>query len=127
MYFMAEQNMNRLKNKADNSQLSERERIADRIRQARKSRHISQRALGKSIGVSDKAISSYEHARSMPPVALLTRIALRTGKPLTFFTERKAENIDIASKLKSIDKELKAIYALLDTLSKNKDNFYTGY
>jgi transcriptional regulator with XRE-family HTH domain len=119
---MAEQYMNRLKNKADNSQTSERKRIANRIRQAREGSHISQRALGKRIGVSDKAISSYEHGRSMPPVAILTRIALRTGKPLTFFTGGKAENSDIASKLKNIEKEIKANHALLNTLSKNKDN-----
>jgi transcriptional regulator with XRE-family HTH domain len=108
--------------KKKNGQLDERKKLADRIKQARESSHISQRALGKSVGVSDKSISSYEHARSLPPLDILTKIALRTRKPLTFFIEEKTATSDITSKLKRVEKELKEIHALLDKISKNKDN-----
>jgi transcriptional regulator with XRE-family HTH domain len=106
----------------NNGQLNERKKLAGRIKRARESSHISQRALSKSLGVSDKLISSYEHARSMPPLNRLTIIALRTGKPLTFFVGEKTAIRDIASKLKSVEQEIKEIHALLDQISKTNDN-----
>ena len=109
----------------EHGQLDERKKLANRIKQARKNSHISQRALGKSIGVSDKSISAYEHARSMPPLNQLTKIALRTRKPLPFFVEGKTAKSTLTRKLQSVEQELKEIHALLDTISKNKDNRLT--
>ena len=42
--------------------------LAKRIRNARENAHLSQQALGKGIGVSDKSISAFEKGRSQPPL-----------------------------------------------------------
>lgn len=99
----------------------ERQKLAMRIKQARESSHISQRELGKSIGVSDKSISSYEKARSMPPVEKLKKIAQKTNKPLLFFTEDKTVKIDIISKLNVVEKELKEIHEILIKFKKENN------
>lgn len=106
--------------KVQNSQQTERGKLADRIRQAREDAHISQKELGESIGVSDKSISSYEKSRSMPPVDKLKKIAKITNKPLLFFTEEKTVTIDIMSRLNTIDKELQLVKDLLTKLQKDK-------
>ena len=102
----------------DTEQQIERKKLANRIKEARESSHISQKELGDSIGVSDKSISSYEKARSMPPVEKLKKIALKTNKPLLFFTEEKTAKIDIVSKLNLIEKELQGIREILVKLQK---------
>ncbi len=103
-----------------NNDLVERKKLAVRIKLARESSHISQRELGESIGVSDKSISSYEKARSMPPIEKLKKIASKTNKPILFFTEEKTIKIDIVSKLNVIDKELREIRDILSKLQKEK-------
>jgi transcriptional regulator with XRE-family HTH domain len=87
--------------------------LAQRIRQARESVHISQKELGENIGVSDKSISSYEKGRSMPSFEKLKKIASITKKPITYFTDEQTKNTNILEKLLSIEQDLEDIKKLL--------------
>jgi len=87
--------------------------LAKRIRSARENAHLSQQELGKGIGVSDKSISAYEKGRSQPPLENLRKIADATHHPLTYFTEEHTREIDIATKLQSIERELAEVKRLL--------------
>ncbi|HSX08725.1 MAG TPA: helix-turn-helix transcriptional regulator [Candidatus Saccharimonadales bacterium] len=87
--------------------------LALRIRTARSNAHLSQYALGKSIGLSDKAISAYEKGRSQPPLENLKKIADVTQYPLTYFTEEENADVEISTKLLSIERELAEVKKLL--------------
>jgi transcriptional regulator with XRE-family HTH domain len=87
--------------------------LAKRIRSARSNAHLSQDALGKSIGLSDKAISAYEKGRSQPPLENLRKIADATSHPLTYFTQEDNSDSEITSKLLSIERELAEVKRLL--------------
>ncbi len=87
--------------------------LAKRIREAREEANLSQATLAKHIGVSDKAISSYEKGRSIPPFENLKKIAESTNRPLTYFTDESAVESLIATKLTTIEKELAEIKKLL--------------
>ncbi len=87
--------------------------LAHRIRSARENARLSQNALGKDIGVSDKSISAYEKGRSQPPLKNLRKIADATRHPLTYFTQENNADITIATKLQSIERELAEVKRLL--------------
>jgi len=87
--------------------------LARRIRTARENAHLSQQSLGKSIGLSDKSISAYEKGRSQPPLENLRKIADATRYPLTYFTEDSNDEIEITTKLLSIERELAEVKRLL--------------
>ena len=88
--------------------------LARRIRQARINAKLSQAELGKGIGLSDKSISAYEQGRSIPPFPKLKKIAEQTSHPLAYFTEEKStQNVDLAQKLASIERELAEVKRLL--------------
>jgi transcriptional regulator with XRE-family HTH domain len=87
--------------------------LAKRIRSARSSAHLSQHALGKSVGLSDKAISAYEKGRSQPPLENLRKIADATNYPLTYFTQEENSDVEITAKLLSIERELAEVKRLL--------------
>ncbi|HWY79204.1 MAG TPA: helix-turn-helix transcriptional regulator [Candidatus Sulfotelmatobacter sp.] len=87
--------------------------LARRIRSARENAHLSQNALGKSIGLSDKSISAYEKGRSQPPLKNLQRIADATNHPLAYFTQETPDDAAIAAKLLSIERELAEVKRLL--------------
>jgi len=87
--------------------------LAERIRKARMSAHLSQLTLGKNIGVSDKSVSSYEQGRSRPSVDTLQKIAKVTNTPVSFFTEENNLETTIVKKLTSIERELNEIKNLL--------------
>jgi transcriptional regulator with XRE-family HTH domain len=87
--------------------------LAQRIRAARRNAHLSQEALGKSLGLSDKSISAYEQGRSTPPIEKLKKIAEMTSYPLTYFTHDDSDEITIATKLLSIERELAEVRKLL--------------
>jgi len=87
--------------------------LAKRIHEAREEAQLSQASLAKSIGVSDKAISSYEKGRSTPPFEKLQKIAEITSRPLTFFTDEAALDSLIAAKLTTIEQQLQEIKELL--------------
>lgn len=94
--------------------LKKQDNIAVRIRKAREGLHISQKELGKSIGVSDKSISSYEQGRSVPPIEKLRKIAKKTKKPLYYFTDEETMTMDLIGKLNLIESELQAVRELLE-------------
>lgn len=87
--------------------------LAKRIRSARSNAHLSQHALGESIGLSDKAISAYEKGRSQPPLENLRKIAGATRHPLTYFTQEENADVEITAKLLSIERELAEVKRLL--------------
>lgn len=88
-------------------------RLAKRIREARENARLSQQELGESIGLSDKSISAYEKGRSQPPLENLRKIADATSYPLTYFTQENNDEVTIASKLASIERELAEVKRLL--------------
>ncbi len=87
--------------------------LAKRIYSARSTAHLSQHALGESIGLSDKAISAYEKGRSQPPLENLRKIADATNHPLTYFTQEDNSDSEITTKLRSIERELAEVKRLL--------------
>ena len=87
--------------------------LAQRIRAARRNARLSQDALGRSIGLSDKSISAYEQDRSTPPIEKLKKIAEITSHPLAYFTHDDTDEVTIASKLLSIERELAEVKRLL--------------
>lgn len=103
--------MSQLKSKS----LSE---LAQRIRNARKQSHLSQAALAKGIGVSDKSISSYEKARSIPPFVKLKKIAEQTHHPISYFMNEDSGEAEISQKLTSIERELLEVKRLLRNAKK---------
>src|SRR5579872_2646577 len=88
-------------------------KLSQRIRTARERAHLSQHELGKSIGLSDKAISAYEKGRSQPPLENLRKIADATNYPLTYFTQDENPDGEITAKLLSIERELAEVKRLL--------------
>ncbi|MEK7571493.1 MAG: helix-turn-helix transcriptional regulator [Patescibacteria group bacterium] len=87
--------------------------LAQRIRKARKTAHLSQHDLGASVGVSDKSVSAYEQGRSVPPISKLKKIADATQHPLSFFTQENVDEATITAKLLSIERELTEVRKLL--------------
>lgn len=61
--------------------------IADRIKQARKDAQLSQGALARSIGASDRTVARWENGVTAPNHRQLPLIAEATGKPAGFFVE----------------------------------------
>lgn len=90
-------------------------KLPKRIRAAREKAHLSQHDLAKSIGISDKSISSYEKGRSTPPFDKLKKISEFTNLPIHFFIGENSDELTIVSKLKSIEQELEEIKKLLKT------------
>ena len=88
--------------------------LADKIRQARLDAGMSQRALGYSLQLSDKAVSAYEVGRAVPTVDTLREISRLTEKPLVYFIENEDElDVDLMTKLRKIEKELQEVKQLL--------------
>ena len=89
--------------------------LALKIRRARKESKMSQKELGEALGISDKAISSYEQARAIPPIKTLQKIAKLTRKPLGYFTATEENEVDysVSAILANIEKEFKEVKELL--------------
>lgn len=92
--------------------------LAKRIRSARVEARLSQNALGKLLGVSDKSISAYEQGRSMPPFEKIKKIAESTNHPISYFTEDNNNEAVIATKILSIERELSEVKKLLKASQK---------
>lgn len=97
----------------DRSDKGRLEELSRRIKKARREAHISQAELGQVVGVSDKAISSYEKGRSIPPFAKLKKIAQATEHTLAYFGDGEEIEVTITSKLSKIEKQLEEIRKLL--------------
>ena len=88
--------------------------IPEKIRLARTAAGLSQKQLAISVGLTDKAISSYEKGRAMPPVDVLREISLSTYKPMAFFLdETSTDEANLQMKLEIIERELSEIRKLL--------------
>jgi transcriptional regulator with XRE-family HTH domain len=93
--------------KGKKSQQAARELLARRIKRARHEAGLSQKELGKKLKLSDKAISSYEVARSQPTLDTLRRIGQATQRPITYFVDEvDPDNVDLLLKIKKIEQEL---------------------
>lgn len=84
------------------------------IQKARKDAGFSQKKLASYLSVSDKAISSYEIGRTMPNLELLGKISKIVNKPLSYFNSNTlVSNVDLQTRLKTVEKELLEIKKLL--------------
>lgn len=86
--------------------------IGQKIKQARNDRRITQEALAKAIGVSDKSISAYESGRVQPPLEALEKIASYTDQSLTYFIEPTNDS-NIIKKLNEVQIIFEEIKSLL--------------
>ncbi len=77
--------------------------IGQRIKEAREELNVSQKDLGMSLGLSDKAISAYEANRTIPPLETLVRIAQELHKPLDYFIQSDSNTFRIESQLSKIE------------------------
>lgn len=98
------------------------EYIGDRIRRARETQGVSQKALGLSLGLSDKAISAYESGRILPPIETLSKIAKELDKPFSYFV---AEVADEASLYDRIDRTEKMVEELITEIKSVKNLLLT--
>lgn len=87
--------------------------VAVRIRQARQQAKLSQRDLGKELGVSDKTVSAWEVGRAEPSLEMLYNIGETTNQPINFFLRDQSQEYSIPSKLAAIEKELHKVRQLL--------------
>ena len=64
-------------------------KIGQRIKLARHAARLSQRELGRRIGVSGAMICKYELGQTMPSLAKLQQISAHTDMPVEFFLRPK--------------------------------------
>jgi len=83
--------------------------LSARIRNARKDANLSQIELANLVGISDKAISSYEVSRATPPLDVLKKIAAVTGKQMSFFFDQDADSVVLLEKVDKMILELQDI------------------
>ncbi|MBP7859891.1 helix-turn-helix transcriptional regulator [Patescibacteria group bacterium] len=86
-----------------------------KVKRARKDSRMSQKELGDALGVSDKAISSYEQGRAFPPLKTIQKLAKITRKPISYFTGNDENEVEysVASLLMNVEREFKEIKELL--------------
>lgn len=77
--------------------------IGLKIKEAREGQGISQKDLGMSLGLSDKAVSAYEAARTIPPLETLTRIAEELNKPLDYFIKEDTSDFKVETQLATLE------------------------
>jgi len=77
--------------------------IGERIRKIREIKGISQKQLGTNLGLSDKAISSYEGGRTLPPVETLFKIAKELKKPVSYFLTEIEEDSSVLERIVKIE------------------------
>lgn len=89
--------------------------LGQKIKYARRSLGWSQKQLGDMLKLSDKAVSSYEVGRAVPPLETLKEISKYTTKPMSYFLNDTTKNEHtIAEKITAIEEELREIKALLE-------------
>lgn len=92
--------------------------VGDRIRKAREGRGVSQKKLGMSLGLSDKAISAYEAGRTFPPIDTLFRISTELKKPIIYFLSEDSQSIDLYDRVEKIADNLKSASAQIEQIKK---------
>lgn len=96
--------------------------LGGKIRSAREAKGLSQKKLGLILGLSDKAISSYESSRTYPPLDTLYQIATELDKSIDFFISKDSNKLDLEIKLQIIDKKLNEINAEFQELLSKINN-----
>lgn len=92
-------------------------KVGKKIREARKSKQVTQDDLAESVGVSGKSISAYESDRISPPLKVLEKIAEKTDRTMTYFLEDSLDSA-ILEKLKEVEKQFSEIKAMLEEIKK---------
>lgn len=94
--------------------------IGESIRSFREKAGVSQRKLGTSLGLSDKAISAYESGRTVPSIDTLNRIAEVLNITLDELWESSTKNSTL-TKLDQIETELKRLIKEVEDIRKLVD------
>lgn len=81
--------------------------VGDKIRMAREKVNVSQKKLGMTLGLSDKAISAYESGRTLPPLDTLNKIAIELKKPLSYFISNAEDENALVDRVDSVERILK--------------------
>ena len=68
--------------------------LGERIRQARRMRHMTQEELAEAVGKDQKAVSLHENGRRSVSALDLLRFAEVLQMPITYFYEGEAESAD---------------------------------
>ncbi|MBD3329175.1 helix-turn-helix domain-containing protein [Candidatus Dojkabacteria bacterium] len=92
------------------------EYIGDRIRKVREMSGLSQKTLGITLGLSDKAISSYESGRTIPPLETLFKIAKELKKPVSYFIESTEDEASLYDRIDRTERTVKEIAHELDVI-----------
>lgn len=91
-------------------------KVGIKIKEARKTKRITQEDLAKAIGVSDKSVSAYESNRITPPLKVIEKIAKTTDYSLSYFIEDTVEQ-KVLAKLTDIELQFAEIKKLLQKKS----------
>ena len=85
--------------------------INQRIRQIREENNLSQERFGKKVGISGKAISSYETGRAIPPLYVIEKIA--DTFDTSFLQLKDEKKTDLELKIQQIKNSLGEIENIL--------------
>lgn len=96
------------------------------IKKARVTSGLSQKELGKKLGVSDKTVSAYETGRAIPPSPTLFKIADITGISLLKIMGVEDEESDIAKRLDQIEQKISYIGSAPDKALDLRLDAYVG-
>jgi transcriptional regulator with XRE-family HTH domain len=94
------------------------EKFAQRLKNARESKNISQRKLGMILGLSDKAISAYESGRTYPPLDTLLKMSKELNRPVAYFLGEDSQDDSLMRKIDNLSFELKNVSEELENTRK---------
>lgn len=94
------------------------ELIGLKIKEAREEINMSQRDLGMTLGLSDKAVSAYEASRTIPPLETLVRIADELNKPLDYFINPNSPEYSVETKLAMMERSVTKMTSELQSIKK---------
>jgi len=101
--------------------------IGERIRKVREFEGISQKNLGLTLGLSDKAISAYESGRTLPTIDTLFRISKELKKPFSYFVQEMEDEASLYERVDRVEKmtyeliqEIRALKVLMSSNPKTK-------
>ena len=92
--------------------------IGKKIKEAREEQNLSQKDLGMSLGLTDKAISAYEACRTVPPLETLVRIAAELHKPLDYFIHNETNTFRIETQLSRMENTIVQFLSEITTIRK---------
>lgn len=90
--------------------------LGRKIYESRKSMGLTQKELGKRVGVCDKTVSAWEHNRNKPDDSIINKIAAMAGLSFDDFLEAK-EAYPCLEELANADFLTKMIYMSMQDFS----------